>query len=180
MLLSLINQLHAVETQLYTRLVLLKQFYQKWHHFKLGLDDTRQLLQLSGKTSSSHDVDKSTGSNLQELTRLEVCVYMYIRYRSDAMSHLLANFPQVKWSLDWVMSESKQYWQLNPREITSAWYVETVWVQQRVMSGKQSTRTRLMVSTDSLLNILGLTSTNDTQYAGNCLQLLPDLADPIF
>ena len=78
-LLSLINQLHTIETQLYTRLVLLKQFYQKWHHFKLWLNDTRQLLQLSGKTSSSHDVDKSTGSNLQELTRLQVCVYMYMQ-----------------------------------------------------------------------------------------------------
>ena len=45
------------------------------------------------------------------------------------------------------MCESKQYWQLNPWEMTSAEYGETVWVQQRVTSGEQSTRTRLMAST---------------------------------
>ena len=73
-LLSLINQLHSIETQLYTRLVLLKQFYQKWHHFKLWLNDTRQLLQSSGKALSSHDVDKTTGANPEELTRLQVCM----------------------------------------------------------------------------------------------------------
>ena len=77
-LLSLINQLHIIETQLYTRLVLLKQFYQKWHHFKLWLNDTRQLLQSSGKGLNSRDVDKPATSNPEELTRLQVAMYVYI------------------------------------------------------------------------------------------------------
>ena len=67
-LLSLINQLHIIETQLYTRLVLFKQFYQKWHHFKLWLNNTRQLLQSSGKGLNSCDVDKPATSNPEELT----------------------------------------------------------------------------------------------------------------
>ena len=71
-LLSLSSQLHSIETQLYTRLVLLKQFYQKWHQFKLWLNDTRQLLQSSGKSLSCRDVDKTAASNPEELTRLQV------------------------------------------------------------------------------------------------------------
>ena len=71
-LLSLTNQLHTIETQLYTRLVLLKQFYQKWHHFKLWLNDTRQLLQSSSKGLNSHDIDKPPAANPEELTRLQV------------------------------------------------------------------------------------------------------------
>ena len=74
-LLSLINQLHIIETQLYTRLVLLKQFYQ---HFKLWLNNTRQLLQSSGKGLNSRDVDKPDTSNPEELTQLQVCTYVCI------------------------------------------------------------------------------------------------------
>ena len=50
-------------------------------------------------------------------------------------------------------------------------------VQQRVMSGEQSTRTRLLVSTRLTI---GLASTTDTQYISNRLQLLSDPADPMF
>ena len=78
-LLSLSNQLHTIETQLYTRLVLLKQFYQKWHQFKLWLNDTRQLLQSSGKNLSIRDGDKTAVSNPEELTRLQVGQPLVIR-----------------------------------------------------------------------------------------------------
>ena len=47
-------------------------------------------------------------------------------YHSIATLHLLANFPQVKCLRDQVTSESKQDWQLDLWEMTSAWYGETI------------------------------------------------------
>ena len=57
-----------------------------------------------------------------------VCMFvcMYVQYHSIATSHSLANFPQVKCLLIRVTSESKQYRQLDPREMTSARYGKTV------------------------------------------------------
>ena len=72
-------------------------------------------------------------------------------YHSNAMLHSLANFPRVKWLLDKVTSKSKENWQLKPWEVMSTGYGKTQHnlfrVQQRVTSGEQSTRTRLLMST---------------------------------
>ena len=76
-------------------------------------------------------------------------IYLYLPTYGTAQ-HLLANFPQVKCLLNRVTSVSKEYWQLQPWEVTSTRSGETwhnlFWVQQPVMSGKQSTRTHLLMS----------------------------------
>ena len=65
-----------IETTLYSRLALLKQFYHKWHDFRLWLTDTRHLLKSSGKSLSRTEDSNNTLPNPEELTRLQVCVVL--------------------------------------------------------------------------------------------------------
>jgi len=74
MLLSYTEDLHMIETALYSRLSLLKQFYHKWHDFKLWLNDTRHLLKSSVKSLTKSRESTDALPNPEELTRLQVCV----------------------------------------------------------------------------------------------------------
>ena len=63
-----------IETAIYSRLALLKQFYHKWHDFKLWLHDTRHLLKSSGSSLTKTEDGSNPLSNPEELTRLQVCL----------------------------------------------------------------------------------------------------------
>ena len=78
MLLSYTEDLHMIETTLYSRLALLKQFYHKWHDFKLWLHDTRHLLKSSGSSLTKTEDGSNPLPNPEELTRLQVCVCVFM------------------------------------------------------------------------------------------------------
>ena len=114
-------QLFSLVTQhvMYT-----KQTCQSWHHTSHG---RRHINYLAVATRWSGSVIKVSGwMHSDEFKWRLGFSFIVIRYCSVATPHSLANFLRVKCVLDRVTSESKQYWQLDPREMTSARYGETV------------------------------------------------------